>query len=63
MKEKPKCPKCGTNKYVVLDNTGKKVSMSVGVGAVAGYSGAAGGAAGLSVRLFLSSVRYRCCHR
>ena len=31
MKEKPKCPHCGTNEYVVLDNTGKVVGTGTGV--------------------------------
>ena len=31
MKEKPKCPNCGTNEYVVLDNTGKVVGTGTGI--------------------------------
>jgi|GEM_PF-4135984 len=65
MKEKPKCPNCGTNEYVVLDNTGKVVGTGTGIAVGGGgrllwHNGWSDGGC---CNWLCNHARYRNCHR
>ena len=57
MANNPKCPHCGTNEYVVLKSTGKKVGTVVGAGVgLLGANGADTIAANILARITGATV-------